>query len=226
MLDLPFLFARPAEAHDLLDGELGSALAAELEAASSYRVLGFWDNGMRHVSNRLRPVRRPADMAGMRIRLQPNAWHERLFRALGAEPVLVDLQEAIALIESGGVDAQENPLANTLTYGVGAHHRHLTLTGHLYGARGVFAHAPTFDAWPAEVQEAVRASVREAVAQQRSQAGAAEVDARRKLQAQGVQIVELDEAARAAFRALAAPVLDAFRAQHGERLLRLAGWTA
>ena len=90
----------------------------------------------------------------------------------------------------------------------------------------MFAHAPTFDAWPAEVQEAVRASVREAVAQQRSQARAAEVDARRKLQAQGVQIVELDEAARAAFRALAAPVLDAFRAQHGERLLRLAGWTA
>lgn len=225
VLDLPFLFARPADAHDLLDGELGSALAAELEAVSSYRVLGFWDNGMRHLSNRLRPVRRPADVAGMRVRLQPNAWHERLFRALGAEPVLVDLQEAIVLIKSAGVDAQENPLANTFTYGVGSHHRHLTLTGHLYGARGVLAHAPTFDAWPADVQQAVRASAREAIAQQRSEAGAAEEDAREKLQAQGVQIVELDDAARAAFRALAAPVLDAFRAEQGERLLRLAGWT-
>ena len=227
VLDLPFLFTRPAEAHDLLDGTLGQALSAELEAGTAYRVLGFWDNGMRHVSNRLHPVHGPADLAGMRIRLQANAWHERLFQALGAEPVLVDLQEAIVLIGSGGVDAQENPLANTFTYGVGAHHRYLTLTGHLYGARGVYAHAPTFDAWPRDVQEAVGASVGDAVRQQRSEAGAAEERAREQLQAQGVEILELDEAGRAAFRAAASPVVAAFRnelGEQGERLLRLVGW--
>ena len=224
VLDLPFLFERPADAHDRLDGELGAALAAELEAAVSYRVLGFWDNGMRHISNRLRPVAGPADLAGMRIRLQANAWHERLFEVLGAEPVLVDLQEALVLIGSGEVDAQENPLANTFTYGVGSHHRYLTRTSHLYGARGIYAHAPTFDAWPVEVQEAVRASVREAVVQQRSEAGAAEDRAAEALRALGVEIAELDAGGRAAFRAAAAPVVEAFRAEHGERLLRLAGW--
>jgi len=227
VLDLPFLFRQPSEAHALLDGALGSALGSALAASTSYRVLGFWDNGMRHVSNRLRAVRRPADLAGMRIRLQANAWHERLFQTLGAEPVLVDLQEAIALIGSGGVDAQENPLANTVTYGVGSYHRYLTLTGHLYGARGVYAHGPTFDAWPVDVQEAVRASVREAVLQQRSEAGAAEEAARTKLIAQGVEILELDAAGVAAFRAAASPVVDAFRVELGEQgdeLLRLAGW--
>lgn len=61
----------------LLDGNLGTTLARGLEAVSVYRALGFWDNGLRHLSNRLRPVRSPADIEGLRLRLQPNAWHER-----------------------------------------------------------------------------------------------------------------------------------------------------
>lgn len=225
VLDLPFLFDRSEQAHARLDGELGGTLGAELEAVSEYRVLGFWDNGLRHISNRLRPVHRPDDVAGLRLRLQPNAWHERFFRALGADPVLVDLKEAIALIASGGVDAQENPLANTFTYGVGAHHPYLTRSAHLYGARALLAHAPSFDAWPQDVQQAVWDSAREAIVQQRSEASAAEDAARGKLEAQGVTILDLDDAFRAAFRAVASPVVQAFRAEveNGARLLDLAG---
>ena len=222
VLDLPFRFDAAAPAHAALDGPLGDALTRHTEAATNFRVLGYWDNGLRHISNRLRPVRTPADVAGMRIRLQSNVWHERLFRALGAEPVAVDLKVGIPMIAAGEVDAQENPMANTITYGVHEHHRHVSLTAHLFGARGLYLNALTFDAWPADVQDAVRAAAREAVRSQRAQAGAAEDAARATLEATGATILDLSDAERDAFRAATAPVVDAFRREQGEDLLDLA----
>lgn len=69
ILDLPFLFETAAHAHAALDGELGDRLTAATEAATGFRVLGYWDNGFRHLTNRLRPIRSPDDCKGLRIRL-------------------------------------------------------------------------------------------------------------------------------------------------------------
>jgi TRAP-type C4-dicarboxylate transport system substrate-binding protein len=73
--DLPFLFDGLEQARAAMDGKLGSYLSRKIEERIGYRVLGYFENGYRHVSNRLRPVRTPADMAGMRIRLQPSKIH-------------------------------------------------------------------------------------------------------------------------------------------------------
>src|SRR5205807_10135270 len=106
-----------------MDGDLGRALAQKTEADVGYRILGWFENGFRHISNRLRPIRRPADMSGMRIRVLPSKVHERTFELLGAVPLRMDLTEAIAAIKAGTLDAQENPFANTVTYGVHKFHR-------------------------------------------------------------------------------------------------------
>ncbi len=166
-VDLPFLFSSNAQARTAMDGELGAFLAAKTEERINYRILGWFENGFRHISNRLHPVHLPADLKGMRIRVLPSEIHKRTFELLGAVALRMDLTEAITMIKAGTLDAQENPLANTVTYGVHKFHKFHTLTYHFYISRPVFLHRPTFDAWPDDLKRAMRKAITESVAVQR-----------------------------------------------------------
>ena len=79
-------------------------------------------------------------------------------------PLKWDLVEAVAAIKAGTIDAQENPLANTVTYGVHKFHRFHSLTNHFYISRPIFLHRPTFDAWPDDLQRTMRVAAKDAVA--------------------------------------------------------------
>src|SRR3982751_1720528 len=72
LVDLPFLFARRDQARAAMDGPLGQFLASKIEERVNYRILGWYENGFRQISNRLRTVRSPADLSGMRIRVLPS----------------------------------------------------------------------------------------------------------------------------------------------------------
>src|SRR5262249_22658597 len=149
-------FDKTERARASIDGALGQMLARKIEERVNWRILGFFENGFRHLSNRVRPVRTPADLAAMRIRVLPSRVQERTFELLGAVPLRMDLTEAIALIAAGELDAQENPLSNTMTYGVHRFHRFHTLTNHFYISRPIFVHRAAFDAWPDDLQAAMR----------------------------------------------------------------------
>ncbi|HSE01689.1 MAG TPA: TRAP transporter substrate-binding protein, partial [Burkholderiales bacterium] len=146
--DLPFLFRDLAHARGAMDGALGAYLSRKIEERYSFRVLGYFENGYRHVTNRLRPVRAPADMAQMKIRLMPSQMHARTFAALGAVPFPCDLKEGLEMVRTGAVDAQENPFANTVTYGCHKVHRYVTLTNHCYMSRGLYLSRRAFEGWP------------------------------------------------------------------------------
>ena len=136
--DLPFLFSDARQARVAMDGRLGQVLTARIEAGMNYRILGYFENGFRHVSNRLRPIRTPADMKGMKIRVLPSKVQARTFELLGADPKIMDLSEAIEAVKAGTLDAQENPFANTVTYGVHKYHRFHSATNHFYLSRPIF----------------------------------------------------------------------------------------
>jgi tripartite ATP-independent transporter DctP family solute receptor len=222
-VDLPFLFPDTATARAAMDGALGARLAAAIEAKANFRILGWFENGFRHISNRVRPVRTPADLKGLTIRVLPSEVQERTFALLGATPRRMDLTQAIEMIGAGTIDAQENPLTNTVTYGVHKHHRFHTLSNHFYISRPIFVHRPTFEAWPAELQAALRAAVADAVAFQRDLHGEEEAQARQTLVAQGCEVVELDAAGHAAFAAAVKPLLDEAKSRFGPDLFALAG---
>src|SRR4051794_14371029 len=78
-VDLPFLFATNAQARAAIDGALGAFLAGKIEERCDYRVLGWFENGFRHISNRLRPVHEPGDLKAMRIRVLPSEVQRRTF---------------------------------------------------------------------------------------------------------------------------------------------------
>jgi TRAP-type transport system periplasmic protein len=220
-VDLPFLFERRDDARAAIDGALGSYLAQKIEDHVNYRILGWFENGFRQISNRLRPVHTPADLKGMRIRVLPSEVQARTFALLGAVPVRCDLTEAIAGIKAGTLDAQENPFANTVTYGVHKFHRFHTVTNHFYISRPIFLHRPSVASWPAELQDAMREAVTRAVAFQRELAIDEDRDARAAILAAGCEITALTAAEHAQFRAAVAPLLDQARGTYGRAMFDL-----
>jgi TRAP-type C4-dicarboxylate transport system substrate-binding protein len=221
LVDLPFLFETTARARSNIDGALGKMLAQKIEERVDYRILGFFENGFRHLSNRNRPVHTPSDLAGMRIRVLPSQIQARTFELLGAVPMRMDLTEAIAMITAGDLDAQENPLSNTVTYGVHKFHRFHTLTNHFYISRPIFVHRPTFDAWPDDLQAVMRSAVTDAIAIQRDVHVGEEEDARRAIEAAGCEIAELDVDQHNAFASAVQPIYGEARRQLGDGLFDL-----
>jgi TRAP-type C4-dicarboxylate transport system substrate-binding protein len=220
-VDLPFLFANNSQARGAMDGALGEHLAHKIEAAVNYRILGWLENGFRQISNRVRPVHRPADLAGLRIRVLPSEVQRRTFELIGAVPMRMDLTEAIAMIKAGTIDAQENPFANTVTYGVHKFHRFHTISNHFYISRPIFLHRDAFDAWPADLQAAMRAAVTDAVAFQRGLAVEEDGEARRAIEAQGCEIVALGADEHQAFAAAVQPLVDGAKTTYGSEMFAM-----
>ena len=160
----------------------------------------------------------PADLAGMRIRLMPSQMHARTFQLLGADAFPCDLKEGLEAIRAGTVDAQENPLSNTVTYGAHKFHRYVTLSGHCYMSRGLYLNRPAFEAWPAALQSAIQRAAREAIALQRRLAEAEEETARKALEAEGCKFVELTAAEREAFARAVRPLHEEARKRFGDEM--------
>jgi TRAP-type C4-dicarboxylate transport system substrate-binding protein len=220
-VDLPFLFDRTDAARAAMDGKLGNFLAREIEDRANYRILGWFENGFRQISNRLRTVHTPADLKGMRIRVLPSEVQARTFELLGCVPLRWDLTEAIAAIKAGTIDAQENPFANTVTYGVHKFHRFHTVTNHFYISRPIFLHRPAFEGWPADLQRAMREAIRKAVDYQRGLAIEEDRDARAAILAAGCEITELDAGQHAQFRNAVAPLLAEARGTYGRDMFEM-----
>lgn len=223
VLELPFVVRSRAAAYRAFDGEFGARIGRRLLERSPFRVLGIWDNGFRHLTNSVHPIRRPDDCRGLVIRTQMSALHGEAFRALGFEPQAVDIKEFTETIGSGRFQAQDNPLTNIYNFGVHRYQRYLTLTGHFYGASLMVCRDADYRAWPAEVRAAVAAAAGEATAYQRQLAAAEDREMLEKFAGEDVEITALTDGERAAFVAALQPVLDRHRRDFDPKLLAALG---
>jgi len=96
------------------------------------RVLGVWENGFRHVTNNVRPVAKPDDLKGIKLRVPSGVWRVRMFQAYGANPSPMALGEVYSALQSGVMDGQENPLAQIWSARFHEVQKFLSLTGHVY----------------------------------------------------------------------------------------------
>jgi TRAP-type C4-dicarboxylate transport system substrate-binding protein len=218
ILELPFLIRDREVAWAALDGDLGARFIHRLQATTPFRVVGFWDNGFRHLSNRVRPIRRPEDCRGLTIRTQMSELHGQVFRALGFEPIAADIKQFVAEIAGGRFDAQDNPLTNIYTFGVHRHHPYITLSGHFFGASFMIVNARHYQSWPPDVQTVVEEAAREATALQRRLAVSEDEDVLTRLDPRENDVIELTAEEQAAFVAAVQPVLDAHRQQFDPKL--------
>lgn len=110
-LGLPFLFDNAATAYTLLQGNVGEDLKKRM-AEKGLILIDWWDNGIRHITNSKKPIPKPADLAGMKIRTPADAMTVDIFRAVGAATEQIAFSELYIALQQGVVDGQENPLAN------------------------------------------------------------------------------------------------------------------
>lgn len=221
VLELPFVVRSRAAAQRALAGELGERFAQRMERASPFKLLGIWDNGFRHFTNRLRPIRTPADCKGLRIRTQMSALIAESLAAMGFVPIPTDIKEFIEQVAGERFDAQENPLTNTYNFGVHEHHRHITLSGHFFGGAAVVCSQARYASWPADVRAAVDEAARETLAYQHRLAAAEDDAILAKLDPARNEIVRLTPAEHALFVDAVRPVLEKHRAQLDPALFAL-----
>ena len=200
--DVPFGVIDRARIYADLDDDLGARLAGDVTRLTGYRVLGYWDNGFRHISNRLRPIRHPDDCRGMRIRTLDNAVYRKALAAMGFAPVTIDVKDLVSAVERHEVDAQENPLTNTANFGLYRTHKNLSLTSHFYGVALLLANRAWFDALPLAMQSTLLAAAGEATAAQRQSAIAEDALCLDRLRREGVAVVPAEDIDLAAFRAV------------------------
>ncbi len=224
LLDMPFPGTDRARMWRRLDGDVGARIKAAVAARTGYVVLGFWDNGLRHISNGVRAIRYPSDCAGLSIRTLDNRFHQALFSALGFVPRYLDVKDLGPAVKDRTIDAQENPLTNLVNFDLHKTHRHVSLTGHFHGIALLLGNAQAIAGWPVDVREVVMAACAQATAEQRAFAAEEDAQCLSILQADGVEIATPEAIDLAAFKAAVAGVVASETAALDPGLLAL--WNA
>lgn len=155
VLDIPFTFSYPTVAWEVLDGQFGRDLAEHCLEESGLRTLAYGETGVRHLTNSVREIRSPADMEGLRIRVQPIPLYVEMIEALGAEPTPVPWTEVPNALATGVVDGQENPVG--VIYGNNLHELqdYMTLNGHVYATDFLLINDEFFQSLSADDQAVV-----------------------------------------------------------------------
>lgn len=207
-LGLPFLFEDTEEAFAVLEGPVGEELAGKFEALGIV-TLGWWDNGIRHISTRQTPVTEPADLKGLKIRTPADPVTIDIFQALGAATEQIAFSELYVALQQGVVDGQENPLANISSSKIYEVTPHISLSAHKWESTPFLA---SQIAW-ARLNEEQRTAVQEAAeeAGQLQRQLMQEADKTHLAEFQENSDVEVHEVDREAFREASAPVIEAWQ---------------
>jgi TRAP-type transport system periplasmic protein len=193
-LGLPFLFTDIQKAWQLLDGPIGDDLAKRT-AAKGMVVLGYWDNGIRHLSNGKRPIKTPADIKGLKIRTPPDSMTMDIMKALGADPQQIKFSELYVALQQGVVDGQENPLTNISSAKLYEVQKYLSLTGHKYEANPFVMGKRSWDRLSPADQKVFTEAATEATQLQRRLSKEADEKLVAELKTKGVQIDTVDRKA-------------------------------
>ncbi|WOF80860.1 MULTISPECIES: TRAP transporter substrate-binding protein [Stutzerimonas stutzeri subgroup] len=214
--DLPFLFKDSQQAHRVLDGELGAELFARLEKQGIVG-LGFAEAGFRHTINNKRAVEQPADLTGVKLRVQPSDLYIASFRALGANPIPMAWSDAFTAVQQGTVDGLEIPLAVIYANKYAGAVKYLSLTNHTYNALPLLISKQIMSRLPADQQEVVRSAARKAIERQRETVAQNEEALIEKIKAEGMAINDVTDPQ--AFRDAVKPVYDQYRDRIGSDVL-------
>ena len=221
LFDQHFVVPSRKHAYAVLDGELGQRLAQEVEKQTGFAVLGYWDNGLRNISSGRGALRNPQDCKNLKIRTLANEDHKRVFRALGFEPLSIDVRDLPEAVRNFQVDAQENPLTNIYNFDLHKTHRHITMTRHLLGVALVLFNKAIVASWPSPIRRAVKSAMKEATMAQRQFAQEDDIVCAQSLQADGVELVELTDAQRAKFIAATKDEIAITRAAFDDEMIDL-----
>jgi tripartite ATP-independent transporter DctP family solute receptor len=216
LLNAPFLFRDVALARAMLDGEIGAEFAKRA-AAKDVHVMAWSENGLRHITSN-QPIRTPADLHGLKIRVPQSAVMLGGFKALGADAAPLNFSLLREALRTGQFQAQENPIVVIEAAKLYELQKFLSLTGHVYDAAAFICSADLLDDLTEAQRTALTDCARKGAAVTREVSATAQKDGIARLTAKGMTVV--DNVDVAAFRTAARPFLESLSASFDTSLVK------
>lgn len=216
IVDLPFLFRDAEHAHAVLDGEIGQDLLEKLETID-LKGLAWWENGFRNVTNNSRPIEKPEDLAGLKLRTMENDIHMAAFRELGVDPTPMAFTELFTAMQQGVVDGNENPVPVIYSSRFYEVQKYLTMTRHFYNPSILLTSNNMFNGLSPEHQEALVEAAKEAGIFEREVVQRMDAELLDELEENGMEIIrEIDQAP---FIEAVQPVYEKYSEVFGQDLI-------
>lgn len=216
--DFPFMFANAQEADAVVDGPFGQKLHAKL-ADKNIVGLAYWELGFRSLTNSKRAINKVEDIAGLKLRVIPNAINIDWVKALDANPTPLAFPELYAALEQKAVDGQENPVSVILANKFGEVQKYLTLTNHQYNPQSMIFSKKVWDTLGAPEKKILQDAAVEASRFQRQTSRDAAAGSIEQLKKAGMQVNELPAAEMAKLRDKMKPVIE----KHGAAISATVG---
>ena len=219
VLELPFTIDNRETALAALDRSAGEILRQAVHEKTGFHVLGFWDNGFRHLSNAVRPIQQPSDAIGLKIRTLDSALYRATLDAIGFKAVTSDVKDLLSWIAQDIVQAQENPLTNYMGFELWKHHPYVSLTHHFYGVLLLVCPLAWYDTLNQEERQLLAHAVKASTALQRQLAAEQDAITLVRMQDIGVKVLPKDALDIQAFHKSVESISLSARAQIPKDLL-------
>lgn len=213
---LPFMFPTRETAYKVLDGAVGQSVLDGM-AEFGLKGLGFPENGYRNMTNNRGPIKTPADVQGLQMRVNSSKALNDMFNALQANPQQIPVAELYTALETGVVDSQDHPIGVTLSFKFYEVQKYLSMTRHAYSPLAVAMNLKKFEGLSAEEQKVILDVAQEAVDLQRYLSTEKEYSMIAELEAGGMMVNQ--DVDGAAFQAAIKPVWEGFISQNGDTLV-------
>ena len=215
LINLPFVLNSSQEADALLDGPWGQKLMAKLPEKGLVG-LGFWENGLRQISNNRHPINKAEDISGLKLRVIQNPLFIDTFKALGANALPMPFPEVYTALETGTVDGQENPLATLIASKFYEVQKHAVISNHIYSVWAFLISKKFWDKLSPDEQKILTEAANEATAFERKTIRAFDATALEEIKAKGIQVTTLSDEETAKLQELTKPVAVKYTQEFGE----------
>lgn len=205
IFEMPYII-RDREHMKRVQAELGDTFQ-EAAMSQGYRIVGYMENGFRHITNNVRPINTPEDLAGVKLRTPNGEWRVKMFQEYGANPTPMSFSEVFTALQTKVIDGQENPYAQIASAKFQEVQSYLSITGHVYTPAYVLVAESQWQRWPEDVRTALEACGSETRDTVYGIAADLETELLDVIKAAGVEVNEAD---KAAFVAASGPIYEEF----------------
>lgn len=194
VFDMPYL-VKDRDHMARIEKEVFWPAIAPAAEAKGYKIIAVWENGFRHITNNVRPIVKPEDLEGIKLRTPKGVWRVKMFEAYGANPTPMAFSEVFTALQTGVIDGQENPFAQIYSAKFQEVQKYLSLTGHVYTPAYITVGKARWEKLPEDVRTVLEETAKETQAYVYETAANFDTDLLEKLKAGGIEVNEADKAA-------------------------------
>lgn len=211
---IPFLFKNREAAYAFYDSEVGEQIANAVASDTGIRIVGYFENGVRQLTNSKRPVVTPDDLSGLKIRVMESPLYIEMFTEMGANPMPMSFAELYTALQQGTVDGQDNPYAITCTNAFYEVQKYMTDLSHTFDVTCFSINDDFYQNLPDDIRDIVDKAAAEATELERQLSIDNEASYIKTIEDQGVQLTRLTDEQRQAFKDKCTGIYDFFRANY------------